>query len=182
MLETGKLQSPSDERFWYAMYTRPRFEKKVDCELKRKRLHSFLPLQQQTRVWSDRLKTIEAPLFPSYIFVHANRRERYDALQTTGVIRVVGFNGQAVRIPEAEIDAIRVILEHGYCPEPYQYLRFGDEVEIVTGALKGLRGFYREQRGQDRMAISIHAIQQSVAVHVDRDAVRKVAGAHTVAA
>lgn len=182
MPETDKLHTPSDERFWYAMYTRPRFEKKVDSELRRKRLHSFLPLLQQSRVWSDRVKTVETPLFPSYIFVHVNKRERFNALQTTGVVRMVGFNGEAVRIPDAEIEAIDLVLEHGYRPEAHQYLRFGDEVEIVAGALKGLCGFFLEQRGHDRLAISVHAIRQSVAIQVDRGVVRKTEKSHSLAA
>lgn len=165
------------ERHWYAIYTRPRFEKKINADLQRRNLHSFLPLHIVNRVWSDRIKKIEEPLFPSYLFVHADARERYLSLQSDGIVRMVSFNGEPVRIPTQQIYAIHQILEHGYHPEPHQYLKVGDEVEIISGPLQGLRGFFVEERGNDRLAISVHAIQQSLAIQVERGQVRKVASA-----
>ncbi|MFQ5771019.1 MAG: UpxY family transcription antiterminator [bacterium] len=162
------------ERFWYALYTRPRFEKIVDGSLKQKGLESFLPLYAVTRYWSDRKKVIAEPLFPSYIFVHANAKERYFSLQTRGVVRMVSFNGQPTSIPDEQIERIHQILNCGYNPEPHQFLNFGDEVEIVTGALQGLHGFYIEKRGKCRIVISVHAIQQSIAIEVERGQVRRV--------
>ncbi len=162
------------DRHWYAIYTRPRFEKKIHADLQNKDLHSFLPLHTVTRVWSDRIKKIEEPLFPSYIFVHADRRERYFALQSNGVVRMVGFNGQPVRIPDGEMDNIHKVLKYGYNPEPHRYLKYGDEVEIVSGPLQGLRGFFQEERGQSRLAVSVHAIQQSMAIEVERGLVKKI--------
>ncbi|MFQ5648569.1 MAG: UpxY family transcription antiterminator [bacterium] len=171
----NKAQNFDGDRHWYAIYTRPRFEKKIDAELKRKNLHSFLPLHCVTRVWSDRIKKIQEPLFPSYLFVHANSRERYSALQSTGVVRVVSFNGQPVRIPDDQIEGIYKIIKFGYNPEPYQYLNYGDEVEIVSGPLRGLRGYYIEERGHDTLAVSVHAIQQSLTIQLGRGLIRKVA-------
>ncbi len=162
------------DRYWYALYTRPRFEKSVHTQLKEKGLESFLPLHYVIRFWSDRKKKIEEPLFPSYVFVHANLKERYQSLQTRGVVRMVCFNGQPTRIPEAQIQSIYRILEHGYDPEPYQYLCYGDAVEVVAGPLRGLRGFYKEDRGANRLIISVDAIQQSIAIEVERGVIRRL--------
>lgn len=170
---TNTLDSKS-ERYWYALYTRPRFEKRVDAELKQKGLESFLPLHSVIRFWSDRKKRIEEPLFPSYVFVHANLKERYFSLQTRGVVRMVSFNGGPTRIPEEQIQSIYRILTHGYDPEPYQYLNYGDEVEVVTGPVRGIRGIFLEERGRNRLVISVDAIQQSVAIEVERGQVRRI--------
>lgn len=165
------------QKSWYALYTRPRFEKRVDAELKKKDLESYLPLRSVIKYWSDRKKRIEEPLFPSYVFVHADKRERYLSLQSRGVVRMVSFSGQPACIPADQIEAVARILEYGYDPEPYQYLNFGDEVDITAGPLQGLRGFYIEDRGQSKLVISVSAIRQSIAVEVERGQVRLVCSA-----
>lgn len=170
------------ERHWYALYTRSNFERLVRAQLAEKGLTAFLPLHTVVRFWSDRKKRIDVPLFPSYVFVHADRRERYRAVQCRGVVRMVSFTGEPARIPAQQIESIRRILQHGYEPVPHQYLRFGDEVEIVAGALQGLRGFYVEDRGHGRLVVSVDAIQQSVAVEVERDQVRRLRKAEEIAA
>ncbi len=162
------------KRHWYAIYTRPKFEKKIDSELKLKGLSAYLPLHTVHRVWSDRIKKIQEPLFPSYIFVYANLSERFLALQTSGVVRMVSFNGQPVQIPSEQIDDIKKILEHGISPEPHEYFSLGDEVEVLYGPLRGLRGLFVEERGKERLAISVHAIQQSFAIEIEGTSIKKV--------
>ena len=63
----------TNEKHWYAVYTRPRSEKRVDILLQKKSIESWCPLQKVQRQWSDRKKTILQPLFTSYVFVHVNR-------------------------------------------------------------------------------------------------------------
>ena len=169
-----ELPLSESHRDWYALYTRPRFEKKVNGQLEQKGLESLLPLRQVLRIWSDRKKKIEEPMFPSYVFIHGDAKERYMALQTDGVMRIVSFAGQPARIPEGQIKSISLVLEHGYDPEPLSYLHVGEEVEIVAGPLIGLRGFYIEDRGRHRLVISLSAIRQSVAIEVDRGLIRTV--------
>lgn len=161
-------------RYWYALYTRARFEKMVAAELKQKGYESFLPLHSVVRYWSDRLKTLQEPLFPSYVFVHANEKERYYSLQSRGVIRMVSFNSRPARIPDEQIQAISRILCQGYNPQPHHYLNVGDEVEVISGPLTGIRGFFVEERSQQRLIISVHAIRQSLAIELQRNQVRKV--------
>jgi transcription antitermination factor NusG len=59
---------------WYAVYTRPRWEKKVAALLLHKGIESYCPLNKVRRRWSDRTKTIEEPLFKSYVFVKTDAR------------------------------------------------------------------------------------------------------------
>lgn len=153
--------------YWYALYTRPRFEKKVDKELKELRIETFLPLKAVVKFWSDRRKVIKEPLFPSYLFVCVNLRERLMAFQPRGVVRMVSWNGEPTRIPEEQINAVRRILESGYTPEVHPYLTEGDIVEIVTGPLVGLKGFIIEHRGNNQFIISIDGICQSIAVNIN---------------
>ena len=161
------------DRHWYALYTRPRFEQKVDSLLLQKKLHSFLPQRETIRYWSNnRKRKIKEPLFRSYVFVLANAKERYLAVQTYGVASIVGIKGQPSRIPDEQIQGIYRIMENGYDPEPCNFLNYGDQVEITSGPLKGLRGFYIEDRGKSKIVISLAAIGQSIAVAVSPDEVK----------
>jgi len=170
----GNETEPVDKKYWYAIYTKPRFEKKVAQDFEKKKLEGLLPLRSVKKVWSDRVKKVEEPLFPSYIFVHANAKERYLALQSLGVVRMVSFGGEPVRIPEDQIDAVLKIVELGYNPQPHQYFRVGDAVEVVSGPLSGIRGNYFEERGKGRLAIAVDLIQQALSIEVEEGQVRRL--------
>ena len=161
-------------RHWYALYTRPRFEKKIDLELQRMGLESYLPLRSVVRQWSDRTKLVDEPLFSCYVFVHADPKERLLSLRPTGVVRMVSNVGKPSRIPEDQIEAVRRMLAEGLNPEPCDYIPVGEEVEITAGSLMGLRGYLREYRGRERLVVTLHAIRQSVAVEVEKAWVKVV--------
>ncbi|MCB0292804.1 MAG: antitermination protein NusG, partial [Calditrichaeota bacterium] len=79
---------------WYALYTRPRHEKKVFDQLQEKRIEAFLPLTKELRQWKDRRRWVETPLFTGYVFINIDLRFRLEALQTYGVVRLVSFGGE----------------------------------------------------------------------------------------
>ena len=163
----------SNTRFWYALYTRPRFERKVDFELRRKGLQPLVATRTVERIWSDRLKKIDEPLFPCYVFVNANPTERHLSLETAGVVRMVGFNGRPSRISEFEIQSIQRVMRYGFDPKPVEFLLSGDQVEVVSGPLSGLRGFFQEDRGKSRFVMTIPAIKQSISIEIDKRQIKK---------
>lgn len=167
------LKENKDSRSWFAIYTRPRFERKVAQDLDEKGISSYVPTRTVERFWSDRRKLIQEPLFPSYVLVYANSKERYWSLQTDGAVRMVCFNGQPARIPDQQIEVIRRMLNHGYDPEPHEYLQVGDKVEVTAGPLLGVKGFVSEHRGRRRFVISIDVIRQSIAIEVEKGILRK---------
>ena len=79
------------ETKWYAVYTRPRFEKQVVKALLDQGIEGYLPLIKTMRQWSDRKKMVEVPLFSSYVFVHINRSAYDQVLQTQGVVKYISF-------------------------------------------------------------------------------------------
>src|SRR6266508_486030 len=95
---------------WYALYTKPRWEKKVDSILLRKGIESWCPLQKVERQWSDRKKIIEDPLFKSYVFVHIEEEERLIVLQTDGVLNFVHYLNKPAIIRDEEIALIKSYL------------------------------------------------------------------------
>src|SRR3546814_17900290 len=67
----GKWKTCSDSLMmpWYALYTKPRNEKKLTSLLQAKGMTAWCPMQETLKQWSDRRKKVKAPLISSYIFV-----------------------------------------------------------------------------------------------------------------
>jgi len=99
-----------DSKKWYAIYTKPRWEKKVDTLLLKKGIDSWCPIQKIEKQWSDRKKIIEDPLFKSYVFVHIHEKERGDVLRTDGVLNFVHFQKKPAIISDEEISVIKRFL------------------------------------------------------------------------
>jgi transcription antitermination factor NusG len=96
---------------WFAIYTKPRWEKKVHSKLLEKGVESWCPVQKKESQWSDRKKIIDDPLFKSYVFVHiASEEERLQVLTTNGVLRFIHYLKKPAVIRDEEIDIIRSYL------------------------------------------------------------------------
>lgn len=95
---------------WFALYTKPRWEKKAHGILLLKKIESWCPLQKVERKWSDRKKIIEDPVFKSYVFVCINDDERLTVLQTDGILNFVHFGGKPAIIKEEELQLIKSFL------------------------------------------------------------------------
>lgn len=95
------------EKKWYAVYTKPRWEKKIDSVLIRKGIESWCPLQKIERQWSDRKKVVEDPLFKSYVFVRIDDTERSKVLMTDGVLNFVHYLRKPAVIKNEEVENIK---------------------------------------------------------------------------
>ena len=115
------------EKKWYALYTKPRWEKKVDGLLIKKGIEAWCPLQKVMKQWSDRKKIIEEPLFKSYVFVNIARDERTNVLMTDGVLNFVYHVGKPAVIRSEEIDIIKKYLSDTQAAISIQSLESLDE-------------------------------------------------------
>jgi transcription antitermination factor NusG len=97
-------------RKWYVLYTRPRWEKKVNLLLADKGFEGYCPLNKVRRKWSDRYKTVEEPLFKSYVFVHAEQSQLTALRAVPGVLNFVYWNGKPAIVREKEIIDIKKFL------------------------------------------------------------------------
>jgi transcription antitermination factor NusG len=128
-------------RKWYAIYTRPRWEKKVNFLLAEKGVESYCPLNKVTRKWSDRLKIVEEPLFKSYVFVKIDDGEKTDVRMTDGVINFVYWNKKPAIVKEKEIQIIKRFLdEHENIQVYAKDLKQNDRVRITSGSLMDHEG------------------------------------------
>ncbi|MES1217097.1 MAG: UpxY family transcription antiterminator [Bacteroidota bacterium] len=126
---------------WLAIYTRPRWEKKVNHLLLEKGLESYCPLNKVRRKWSDRVKIVEEPLFKSYVFVKVNDEDRTAVRMTPGAINFVYWQGKPAVIKEKEIIAIKRFLDEYENVElqPLE-LKVNQRVKITNGTLMDQEG------------------------------------------
>ncbi|MGZ2368748.1 UpxY family transcription antiterminator [Ancylomarina sp. YFZ004] len=161
---------------WYAIYTRSRSEKKVYKELLEKGIETYLPLKREMRVWSDRKKWVETPLFSSYIFVRVSEREYYEALSSAWAVRYVCFGGKAVPIPDSQIESLKLFLEDIKRDVELSStsLKKGDHLEVTIGPLKGVRGELLQLRGQNRIVLRFISLGCCVHANISMDEVKRL--------
>lgn len=159
---------------WFALQVRMRHECNVSDHLQGKGYEWFLPLYKARRRWSDRVKEVDSPLFPGYLFCRFNPHDRLPIVKTPGVTQIVGYNHVPVPVDEQEIQAIRRLVASGVPNFPCAYLEVGSKVRIEAGALRGLEGILMDLKGKRRLVLSITLLQRSVAVEIDSDAVSVV--------
>jgi transcription antitermination factor NusG len=126
---------------WFAIYTRPRWEKKVNNLLLQKGIEVYCPLNKVRRKWSDRIKTVEEPLFKSYVFVKVADEDRTKVRMTDGVVNFVYWDGKPAMIKEKEIQTIKRFLDEYENVEVVKMeLNEGDRVQVIAGPMMDQEG------------------------------------------
>lgn len=154
---------------WYALYTRGRHEKFVENQLSQRGIETYLPLQRIIRNWSDRKKEIQTPLFQSYIFARFSQTEKRKVLTSPGVVRIVGSShSSAYKVPEKDLNAIRLFLDQDLRIDPFPYFKKGVRVYVRSGVFKGVEGYVVQKNSQHRLVISLDVLMQSISVEIDQ--------------
>jgi len=164
---------------WYALSVYSRQEKAAHSEIQAFGLESFLPTAPVRRLWSDRVKQLEQPLFPGYLFVKLalSPEVRIKLIRLRQVIDLVGKNknyatsGVMVScIPENQIDSLRLLIQSPNLLEPTQRLIAGTEVMISAGPLKGAYGIVeREPSGKRRIIVQVPLLGRGVRTELSVD-------------
>ncbi len=131
-----------DAKKWYAVYTKPRCEKKVADLLTKKGIENYCPLNRVEKQWSDRKKIILEPLFTLYVFVRIDPTEQLSVRQTFGILNFVYWLSKPAIIKNEEIEIIKRFLnDHTRVTVEKVSVNVNDMVRIVTGP-------FMEQEGQ----------------------------------
>ena len=155
-------------KYWYAVYTKPRWEKKVSILFAERGIGHYCPLNKVHKQWSDRVKLVEEPLFKSYVFVHITPDEQAEVRMTNGVLNFVYWLGKPAVIKQAEIDRIKRFLnQHENVLVETLELKPNDNVVIRSGILmdkkaKVLRAFV------NRVEVSIESLGYKLVAYVKR--------------
>ncbi len=160
---------------WYAIWTHSHCERLVAGQLAAKDIPPFLP---EMRIRSRRRGVpviVSAPMFPGYLFVHQamDKHTYVEILKVRGIVRILedGWT-RLTPIPDADIAAIRRIVDVDVPVFAHPHLAQGERVSILEGPLAGIEGvFVRGQAREGWLVISVDLLGRSVAVQIDGAAV-----------
>ncbi len=163
-----------EESKWFAVYVRYKREKIVEKDLKKKKIEVYLPINNTVRKWKSKTKKVSLPLIPCYLFVKIRKEEYVKVLENENVVTFVKFSDNLISIPASEIELLRKITgEFKGVELAKSELKLGDEVEIVGGAMTGLRG--RLVSGEKRkLLIEFNNIAYNLVIEVEGSLVQKV--------
>lgn len=159
---------------WYAVYTRPRCEKKVSQLLTKKRIENYCPLNKVQRQWSDRKKIVEIPLFTSYVFVHISKEQYSMVREVSGIINYVYWLGKPAVIRDEEIEVIKNFLEEYQTVQLEKTeVRVNDHVRILAGPLELLEGNVIEVMPKT-VRVILPSLGYTIKASVNRTNIKKI--------
>lgn len=160
------------EQPWYALRVKARHENFVAASLRNRGYVAFLPQYTSTRRWSDRIRELEQPLFPGYLFCRFEYNHRLPVLTTPGVMNVVGLGRLPHPVDDGEMAALQSVVKSGLLLQPWPFLKVGQRVTIQDGPLRNVEGIVTALRDSHQLIVSITLLQRSVAVSIERSWIR----------
>ena len=159
---------------WYAVNTRPRWEKKVASVLDTKGIENYCPLNKVVKQWSDRKKVILEPIFKCYVFVKVEEQKKWDVKRIDGIINYVHWLGKPARIRDEEIITIKKFLnEFSDVSVEEMGLQVNQKVRIRQGVLMNYEGILLELSG-NRAVVKIESMGLQLSAHFDKKNLDKV--------
>lgn len=164
------------EKNWYAVFTKPRSEKKVYQRMIDQDIEAFLPLVKTIRQWSDRKKTLEIPLISSYVFVHMEEKDLYRTLPIQGTVNVLKHLGKPARIRAVEIDNLRILSSNSDSSNISSCVSVssGDDVEVINGPFMGLIATCINDGKNHRVVVKIDSLGSCFNVNIPLSFLRKI--------
>ncbi|HMS63862.1 MAG TPA: UpxY family transcription antiterminator [Ignavibacteria bacterium] len=154
------------ERKWYVLQTKPRNELIVSKQIGLKKIEYFLPMIEKVRIWADRKRKIQIPMFSGYVFVYATEEERVNAIsETTGAVKYIFFEKRPAVVSKREIEIIKSAIAE---PEKIRIedkkFKKGDEIIVTNGVFRGMKGFINEFRGNYKLTVNLEELAFSFSI------------------
>ncbi len=155
---------------WYVLHTRSRFENIVNDKLYKKDIEVFLPKITVPSRRKDRKVTIQAPLFPGYIFVRTDLDPRHhlEVLKTIGAVKLIGTHDRPVPVPKENIESLKIMVaqkENSILTG--RRFRRGQRIIVIGGPFAGVTGVFVRYKSGARVVVYIQVLGQYAAVDVD---------------
>jgi transcription antitermination factor NusG len=161
-----KVTVMTDNFRWFALRVRSRFEKQTAADLANRGYEACSACAPQRRVWADRIRTVEMPAFPGYIFARFDASQGPEVLKVPGIVSIVGFGSRYCPVEDSEMEALQIVLRSGVEVEQ-EMLHPGARVRVCYGPLRDLEGVLVEVKNRHRLVVSVGLLNRSVAVEVD---------------
>jgi transcriptional antiterminator RfaH len=160
----GDMEAATFNKGWYLLYTNSKQERNVAGQLDRMKIQHYLPLVKITRKWSDRLKILDSPLFPSYLFIYLNHfKEYFLCLEAQGALHFVRFGQQIAKVSDSVIIDLKIIVDAGEQIEvSFSAFQKGETVTITDGPLTGLKCEVIQYNKKEMILVRIELLQRNL--------------------
>ena len=157
------MYNESELKRWFVLQTKPRKEKVVLQQIEQKKIEVYSPFIEKIRIWSDRKKKIQVPLFSGYVFIHGDESERLKAItDTIGAMKYIYFQKRPAVVNDREIEIIKQAL---LSPEKISIeekrIKKGDLIIVSHGLFKGMKGYVNEFRGKYKLTVNLEELSYS---------------------
>jgi transcriptional antiterminator RfaH len=149
---------------WYLLYTNSKQEKKVAEQLVAKKINYYLPIVKDIRKWSDRVKIIHSPLFPSYLFIYLEQLQNYyDSLEAKGALYYVRFGHEIAKVADTIVNNLKIVVNASEFIE-ISFVEFqkGETLTISEGPLTGLNCEVVQYKNKEMLLVRISLLKRSV--------------------
>ncbi len=162
---------------WFVLYSKSRHEKVLQFELEKLNIITFLPIIKVKSQRKDRIKTIEKPLFNSYIFI--NEFPNIDKLRfLRGFSKIVKHENKPAKVHQQEIDNLKVLIKSGFSINVLEDSKIkllkGDKVEIISGKLEGFKGELIENSEGKSVKISFEEFNSALIINIKKSQLKKI--------
>jgi len=174
---TAIPEKNNTKKKWYALYTKPRWEKKIFLKLVEKGIEAWCPTRIIEKKWTDRKKKIEEPLFRSYIFVRIDMAsdERMQVLQTVGILNFVFYLSKPAIIKDEEVALIKRYLSEETAQialQSTESFQKDHRIRVVKGVFMDKEGKVIKANGK-RVYVLLETLGQVMMVEFSKDQVER---------
>ncbi len=162
-----KMDDNTENKKWFALYTKPRHEFKAGMQLSGHYIEYYLPTITKIKQWSDRKKKVTEPLFRGYIFIKADESERLIAVEQNAIVKTIFFDGKPAVIPDWQIESLKKMLDSNAEIFISDRLEIGARIKVINGPFAGVTGVvFKDENNDQMLAVTIDLINRSVVVHL----------------
>ncbi|MFZ1748728.1 MAG: UpxY family transcription antiterminator [Saprospiraceae bacterium] len=171
------------EQRWFAVYTKYKCEKYVAQQLLKKKVESYLPIITKTKRYTRKIKHYEVPLINCYVFVNITRDQYISVVETEYVMKFLRSGKDLLAIPQDEIDILKRVVGDVEEVRMIEKIHFdqGEEVEVTSGQLTGMKGKVISQEGKRTFVIALETMGYELMIKIDHNLLRPLNNKYLIA-
>jgi len=152
---------------WFVCHTRSRNEKALAADLSRIGVPHFLPVVRHRREHFGRVRRVDMPLFPGYVFICGDRQARDCAVRTNRIANILDVSDQEQL--RSDLSRIYRVVNGDEPVDLHPRLQRGARCRVRRGTLAGLEGTVLRRPGPWRVYVGVEFLGQSAELEIDSE-------------
>jgi transcription elongation factor/antiterminator RfaH len=173
--DVGDWALVKNER-WFLAHSLPKSERKAQLHLGAQGFRTYLPQIQKTIRHARQLRTVQAPLFPRYLFIILDlERDRWLSVRSTvGISRLFTQEGRPVPVPAGIVESL-IGQSDGNLTRLDAGLVKGQQVRILSGPFADFVGKLERLDDAGRVQVLLEMMGTAVPITLHRSALSPAA-------